>query len=101
MTNEPPIMPRWNPDELNKIAQTDDLHMAPFRDDGKTYDTPTWVWSVVVGEALYVRAYHGRRSRWYQAAVKQKADRIIAAGLSKEVVFEPVVGPINGRIDEA
>jgi hypothetical protein len=33
--------------------------------------------------------------------VRQKAGRIIAAGMTKEVAFEPVDGPINDRIDDA
>jgi hypothetical protein len=40
-------------------------------------------------------------SRWYQAAARQKAGRIIAAGMTKEVAFEPVEGPINDLIDDA
>jgi hypothetical protein len=32
-------------------------------------------------------------------AVREKAGRIIAAGMTKEVSFEPVDGPINDRID--
>jgi len=48
-----------------------------------------------------VRAYNGRKSRWYQAAVRQKAGRITVAGMTKEVTFEPVDGPINDRIDGA
>jgi hypothetical protein len=91
----------WSKDELRKIAATDDLHISPFRPDGKTYGTPTWIWSVVVDDALYVRAYNGRQSRWYQAAMAQKVGRIIAAGMTKDVVFEPVEEPINDRIDEA
>ena len=66
-----------------------------------TYGTPTLIWSVAVDDALYVRGYNGQNSRWYQAAVRQKAGRIIAAGVTKEVTFEPVVGPINNRIDDA
>jgi hypothetical protein len=50
---------------------------------------------------LYVRGYNGQQSRWYQAAIRQKAGRIRAAGLTKEVVFEPVAGSLNDRIDEA
>jgi len=91
----------WPEDELRRIAEADDLHVAPFRDDGRTYGTPTWIWSVAVGGALYVRGYSGRSSRWYQAAVKQRAGRIIAGGLTKEVAFEPIDGPVNDRIDEA
>jgi hypothetical protein len=94
-------MSTWPKDELRKIAETDDLHVSPFREGGKTYGTPTWIWSVVVGDALYVRGYNGQKSRWYQAAVRQKAGRITAAGITKEVAFEPVDGAINNRIDEA
>jgi len=64
-----------------------------------TYLTPTWIWSV--DDALYVRGYNGKDSRWYKAAVRQKAGRIIAAGMSQEVTFEPVEGAINNRIDDA
>ena len=91
----------WSKDELRRIAEADDLHISPFREDGVTYGTPTWIWSVAVDEALYVRAYNGQKSRWYQAALRQTAGRIIAAGITKEVRFEPVDGPINDRIDDA
>ena len=94
-------MGTWSKSELQKIAEADDLHVAPFREDGVTCGTPTWIWSVAVGDALYVRGYNGTMSRWYQAAVRQKAGRIIAAGMTKEVSFEPVEGPINDGIDDA
>jgi hypothetical protein len=94
-------MNTWPKDELRQIAEADDLHVSPFREDGLTYGTPTWIWSVAVDGALYVRAYNGQDSRWYRAAVRQKAGRITAAGLTKEVTFEPVEGPVNDRIDDA
>ena len=94
-------MTTWSEEELRKITDTDDLHISPFREDGLTYGTPTWIWCVAVENGLYVRGYNGPNSRWYQAAVRQKAGRIIAAGMTKDVDFEPVDGPINDRIDEA
>lgn len=94
-------MATWSKDELRKIAEADDLHISPLREDAVTYGTPTWIWSVAVGDELYVRAYSGQNSRWYQAAVRQKAGRITAAGMMKEVTFEPVDGPINDLIDDA
>lgn len=94
-------MNTWTKNELRKIAETDDLHIAPFREDGKTYGTPTWLWSVVVDHELYVRAYNGKGSRWYEAAMRQKTGRITAAGMTKEVGFEPVNGEINDSIDDA
>ena len=94
-------MTAWPKDELRKIAATDDLHISPFREDGKTYGTPTWIWSVVVDHHLYVRPYNGKNSSWHKAALKQKTGRITAAGMTKDVSFEPVDGAINDRIDEA
>lgn len=94
-------MTAWLKDELLKIAEPDDLHISPLREDGLTYGTPTWIWSVVVNDALYVRAYNGQASRWYQAAMRQKAGRIAAAGETREVTFAPVDGPINELIDDA
>ena len=85
---------------LGKIAISDDLHISPFREDGVTYGTPTWIWSVVVNNELYVRAYHGQKSRWYQAALRQKAGRITAAGRAFEVSFLPVTGAVNSEVDD-
>ena len=94
-------MATWSKDELSKVAEADDLRISPFREDGVTYGTPTWIWSVSVGDDLYVPAYYGQNSRWYQAAVRQKAGQITAAGMTKEVTFEPVDGPINDLVDDA
>jgi len=95
-------MSAWPKHELHKIAEEDDLHIAPFRDDGTTYGTLTWIWSVAVDDALYVRAYNGPNSRWYQAALRQKAGRIRAAGMTREVAFTPVTDEkLNDRIDHA
>ena len=94
-------MRTWSKDELSKIAEADDLHISPFREDGATYGTPTWIWSVAVDDALYVRGYNGQKSRWYQAAMREKAGRITAASMTKEVAFEPVNGAINDRIHDA
>ena len=94
-------MAAWSKDELRKIAKGDDLRISPFREDGVTYGTPTWIWSVVVDDALYVRPYNGQNSRWYQAAMRQKAGRITAAGMTKEVTFEPTDKALNDRIDDA
>jgi len=93
-------MSLWPEEELRKISEADDLHIAPFRDDGVTFGTPTWIWSVAVDNALYVRAYNGQSSRWYQAAVRQKAGRILSASIAREVTFEPLDGPVNDSIND-
>ena len=92
---------KFNPETLVSIVKTDDLHVAPFRGDGATTGTPTWIWCVSVDGELYVRAYSGVKSSWYQAAVKQKAGQITAIGQIFDVSFAPVSGTINDKIDQA
>jgi hypothetical protein len=98
-------MRAWRKEELRKIADADDLRIAPFREDGVTYSDPTWILSVAVDEALYARGFNGPRSMWYQAAVRQQAGQISTSDRLKEVAFEPVAGPgheaLNDRIDDA
>lgn len=90
------------PAALDTLAAADDLHVSPFREDGKTYGTPTWIWSVVVAGELYARAYHGSNSRWYQAALRQQAGRVSLAGFAQEVLFKPVQDEgLNVQIDAA
>jgi hypothetical protein len=92
---------RWPAHELRRIAEADDLHIAPFREDGVKYGTPIWIWSVAVNGELYARAYNGRKSRWYQAARRQRAGRIMAAGVICDVCFQCIEGSVNDLIDEA
>lgn len=56
---------KFSTEELSQIDKANDLHIAPYRVDGKTYGTPTWIWEVVVDGNLYARAYNGVNSRWY------------------------------------
>ena len=58
-------MTAWNQEQLKQIATSDDLHISPLREDGATYGTPTWIWSVALDDALYVRGYNGQSSTWY------------------------------------
>ncbi len=78
---------QWTTEQLNKFTSADDLHVSPFYADGKTYGTPTWIWSVIVDDDLYVRAYNGQNSRWYQSAMVQGAGKISLAGEEFETKF--------------
>lgn len=53
-------MTSWSKDDLAAIASSDDL---------------------------YVRAYNGQASRWYQAALQKRAGRIRVAGMTQDVSF--------------
>lgn len=91
----------WPPDVLADIADTDDLKIAPFREDGVTYGTLTWIWSVVVYGELHVRAWNGPRSRWYQAAMRQGSGQITAGGHTVEVEFSQADAAVKDAIDAA
>jgi hypothetical protein len=94
-------MAAWDPQLIATIAATDDLHIAPLRADGLTMGTPTWIWSVVVDGRLFVRAYNGRPSGWYQSAMTQHAGQITAAGRTIDVTFKPADPALQDRIDDA
>lgn len=92
----------WSKDELDRIDAADDLKIAPLRSADGPLGTPTWIWCVQVEGGLFVRAYHGVRSGWHQSALRWKAGQIIAAGMTRDVTFEPVAdGGLNDRIDAA
>jgi hypothetical protein len=55
-------MTAWSKEELQNIAKADDLHIAPFCDEGKTYGTPTWIWSVAVGESKPIAIVPAKRA---------------------------------------
>lgn len=94
---------QWTKDQLVRFSTADDMHVSPFYSDGKTYGTPTWIWSVVVEGDLYSRAYNGQNSRWYQSAISQNAGKIKLAGDEFETVFESVAGDsvLDKKVSEA
>ncbi|MFJ8495249.1 DUF2255 family protein [Streptomyces sp. NPDC094038] len=94
-------MSTWDHVRLRSLAAADDLHISPYREDGRTYGTPTWIWSVVVGGDLYVRPYNGRNSRWHRAALSQRAGRIRIAGAEHEVAFAPAEDTVLDAVDDA
>lgn len=89
----------WHSDLLKQFKEADDMHVSPFYDDGQTLGTPTWIWSVVVDGKLFVRAYNGQNSRWYQSAKDQQAGQIQLAQQTFDVQFIPVPG--DKQLDES
>ncbi|MEU1301565.1 DUF2255 family protein [Streptomyces shenzhenensis] len=94
-------MSTWDQTQLRSFAPADDLRISPLREDGVTRGTPTWVWSVVVGGDLYVRPYNGTGSRWYQAAMRQKAGLIRIADTEHQVTFAPADDSVLDAVDDA
>jgi len=96
------MIPHWQAQQLTAFSVADDFQVSPFYSDGKTYGTPTWIWSVVVAGHLFVRAWHGVNSRWHRSAVKQRAGRMHLAGANYEISFVDVANAdLNRKIDRA
>lgn len=94
-------MSTWTSDELKRMAEAQELRIAPRRRDG-TLRKPVIIWVVRVGDELYVRSYRGRRGAWFRAAQANHKGRIWASGVEKDVTFVAESDPnINEQIDAA
>ena len=94
-------MTAWSGDQLATIEAHEDFYVSPFREDGTTYGTPTETWALVVDGKVYVRAANGKDSRWYQAAITQKAGRVRVDGIFYDAVFEDAGTDDEASIDAA
>ena len=94
-------MAEWSADQLTAIADNADLFVSPLREDGTTYGTPTQTWALVVQGKVYVRAANGLKSRWYQAAISQRAGRVRVGGRFYDVTFETAGDENEAAIDAA
>jgi hypothetical protein len=94
-------MTSWTADQLSKIQENENLFVAPFREDGTTYGTPTQTWALVVDGKVYVRAASGPESTWYQAAITQQAGRVRVAGEFWDATFSAAGDADEAAIDAA
>ncbi|QKG19821.1 DUF2255 family protein [Actinomadura verrucosospora] len=95
-------MSDWTGRELETIAGTDELEIAPGGDDGGLRE-PTTIWVVGDGDGLYVRSYRGGDGAWYRAARANGHGRISSGGVTKDVDFADAAGDpdLNARLDDA
>jgi hypothetical protein len=89
----------WTSEELARIADAGELHLATRRRDG-TVRTPLPVWVVRVSDDLYVRAWRGRTAAWFRGAQVRHKGRIWSGGVEKDVTFVDVADDdIDDQID--
>ncbi|MDJ1135675.1 DUF2255 family protein [Streptomyces iconiensis] len=79
-------MPTWSNDELNRVAGTEEMQVAPLRQDGSLSSWRT-IWVVRDGDGLYVRSVNGPTSQWYRGTRDRHEGRIRADGMEKDVTF--------------
>ncbi|MFE7392750.1 DUF2255 family protein [Streptomyces sp. NPDC057582] len=77
-------MTTWTPEELALLTGSESLVLTAG-DDGHP---GVEIGMVLVRGELYVRAYRGGRSRWYQAAQKHSHGQIRVGTVTRDVLLE-------------
>jgi hypothetical protein len=94
MTNQ-----RWTTDELDRIGDVDELHIALRRANG-TLRRAVPIWVVRVRDDLYVRSWRGDGGSWYRAA-RASGEGHISAGVDRDVTCVPADDEVNDAVDAA
>ena len=90
----------WTSEELDRIADAEELELAPARADGSLRE-PVTVWVVRDGDELYVRSAYGPGSRWYKGVQERHEGHVNAGGVEKDVRFAEPDGDVNDAVDNA
>ncbi|KJL37140.1 DUF2255 family protein [Microbacterium azadirachtae] len=82
-------MADWTQDELDRINEQTYFTVGATLPDGTTPKTVD-IWSVPVGNRIFIRSYNGAQGKWYGPALESGRGRISAGGVEKAVRFVPV-----------
>ncbi|WP_169252972.1 DUF2255 family protein [Brevibacterium sp. 'Marine'] len=82
-------MAAWTEDELNRINAETYFTVGATLPDGTTPKNVD-IWSVPVGERIFIRSFNGTQGKWYGPALETGRGRISAGGVEKDVRFVPV-----------
>lgn len=95
-------MTQWTADELTRIAEVVEMHIAGPRRDG-TDRKPVIVSMVRLGDDVYTRSVNGPEAAWFRGAHARHEGHIHVGGLDKDVSFIDVDAddPVNDELDAA
>lgn len=93
-------MSRWSASELDTVGATDELRISSRRADG-TLRPSVIIWSVRVGDDLFVRSASVPANPWFRSAAAAGLGHISSGGVEKDVVFEPAADGLGEAIDAA
>ena len=81
----------WNPAILSALALAKEVDVTPIDADGTRRASRT-IWSIGVGDELYVRSWKGRNAVWFRDALAtgQGELAVTRGGASQLVTFEEV-----------
>jgi hypothetical protein len=93
-------MSAWAEDDLRRIAGAVELDIAPVRRNGELR-SPTPIWGVQVGDALYVRAAYEANKGWHGVARTSRRAQISAGGVQQDVTVEDADEAVLDQVDAA
>jgi hypothetical protein len=93
-------MSAWANDELQRIAETDELEIAAVRSNGELR-RPTPIWVVRADEDLYVRGAYGPSTGWFRVARASGAAHVRAGGVERDVRIEDAHPAVYDAVDAA
>lgn len=79
-------MSTWTADELDRINGQTYFTVGATLPDGTTPKTVD-IWSVPVGDRIFIRSYNGTAGKWYGPALATLRGKISAGGVEKNVRF--------------
>src|SRR3954447_22164536 len=91
---------RWTTDELDRIGEADELHIAPRRKDG-TLRRAVPISVGRVDDQLYVRSWRGTDGSWFQTGQRSREGHISAGGVERDIPYVPAEDEVNDAVDAA
>ncbi len=89
----------WTSEELDRIGQAEELHLATRQQGGMSRYVTMWV--AQAGDSLYVRCAYGPGNPWYRRARAAGEGKVRAGGVERDVTFASAVSAVQGDIDAA
>jgi hypothetical protein len=95
-------MPTWNPEQLTRFAEPEEIRIAGRRRDG-SLRTPRIVWMVRSGTDLYARSVNGPDAAWFRGTRATQEAHISTDGAEADVQLVDVDAddPVQAGLDDA
>jgi hypothetical protein len=96
----PDSITTWPREELERIGDAEEAHLASRRPDGSLRPYVT-MWVARVGTEIYIRSAYGPENPWYRRATASGTGRIRSGGTERDVSFAPAAADVQADIDAA
>ncbi|MBS1846284.1 MAG: DUF2255 family protein [Actinobacteria bacterium] len=85
---------------MERLANAPEIEVSSLREDG-ALTKPAAIWTVRVGDELYVRSARGEAGGWIKAAEQRHEGRIEDDSNGVDVVFDDAPHHLDAEIDAA